>query len=435
LTLDLPYVTGAIAAVPFAIKQRLEDFVVEELPLYEPSGEGEHTYVVIEKRDMGTLEALGVLAARFGISSRDIGCAGLKDARGVTRQTLSVPGIAPEALLEVQGPKLRVLSARRHGNKLRIGHLAGNRFDLRLRGLPHERYGDLVRVLDELKRRGVPNYFGEQRFGVRGDSWRIGRDFLRGAWDDALAQFCGRPAAVDHERVLQARRLYDEGRFREAAAAWPRGFREQIRMCEALHKNKGRARYAMRAMNQRLARFYVSAWQSHLFNAVLAARIDTYDQLLAGDLAWKHANGSVFLVGDPAREAERAARVEVSPTGPLYGGRMSEPTGVPQEIEERVLREHVATRDEFSAASWFRPSGGRRPLRFPLAEYAASWESDDLGAHARVQFTLPSGCYATVVLREVGKQALVHSGMEPAGAEPEAEVVDDGRSDVAAADG
>jgi tRNA pseudouridine13 synthase len=422
--LDLPYLTPEMDAVPFAIKEYPEDFVVEEVPLYEPCGSGEHTFVRIEKREMGTLEALGVFAAKFGLPSREIGCAGLKDSRGITRQTLSLPRVEPARALEVQGPRLRVLSAVRHVNKLRVGHLAGNRFDLRLRGLARERFDDLARVLDVLRARGVPNYFGEQRFGARGDSWIVGRGLLRGDYADAFAQFCGRPTAQDHGRVLDARRLYDEGRYRDAARAWPRGFHEQIRLCEAMAKNKGREQYAVRALNLRLGRFYVSAWQSHVFNALLASRLDSFDRLLEGDLAWKHDNGAVFLVGDASREAARAAACELSPTGPLFGERMSEPRGRPAELEEAALARCEATRAEFEREGWFRPSGGRRPLRFPLTEYAASWESDDVGEHARVRFTLPKGCYATVVLREVGKQAMVHTGMPSASAadadEPEA---------------
>ncbi|TAJ21196.1 MAG: tRNA pseudouridine(13) synthase TruD [Planctomycetota bacterium] len=413
----MPYLTPEVAAVPFAIKERPEDFVVEEIPLYEPCGSGEHTFVAIEKREMGTLEALGVFAAKFGLVSREIGCAGLKDSRGITRQTLSLPGVDPQRALDVQGPRLRVLAAVRHVNKLRVGQLAGNRFDLRLRGLARERFADLERVLEVLRARGVPNYFGEQRFGARGDSWSVGRDLLRGAYEDAFAQFCGRPTAQDHGRVLDARRLYDEGKFRAAGKAWPRGFHEQIRVCEAMAKNKGRAQYAVRALNLRLGRFYVSAWQSRLFNAVLAARLDSFDRVLEGDLAWKHDNGAVFLVGDPEREAARAAACELSPTGPLFGERMSEPRGRPAEVEAEALAHCGATREEFERESWFRPSGGRRPLRFPFAEYAASWETDDAGAHARVRFTLPKGCYATVVLREVGKQAMVHTGITPAAAD------------------
>lgn len=420
MPLELPYLTPEVEAVPFAIKERPEDFIVEEIPLYEPCGSGEHTFVLIEKREMGTLEALGVFAAKFGLTSREIGSAGLKDSRGITRQTLSLPRVDPQRALEVQGPRLRVLAATRHDNKLRVGHLAGNRFDLRLRGLARERFADLERVLGVLRARGVPNYFGEQRFGARGDSWIVGRGLLRGEYADAFAQFCGRPTEQDHGRVLDARRLYDEGRFREAARAWPRGFHEQIRVCEAMAKNKGRAQYAVRALNLRLGRFYVSAWQSRLFNALLAARLDSFDRLLDGDLAWKHDNGAVFLVGDASREAARTAAGELSPTGPLFGERMSEPRGRPAVLEAEALERCAATRAEFEREGWFRPSGGRRPLRFPLADYAVSWETDDAGEHARVRFALPKGCYATVVLREVGKQAMVHTGMAPAPAEDEA---------------
>src|SRR5690242_15079779 len=107
-----------------------ETFVVEEIPAYEPSGEGEHTYVWIEKRGLTTMDAVKRLARALDTDARDIGYAGLKDRNAVTRQWISVPRVEPERVLAIAEPDLRVLAAKRHGNKLRTGHLRGNRFEV-----------------------------------------------------------------------------------------------------------------------------------------------------------------------------------------------------------------------------------------------------------------------------------------------------------------
>src|SRR5215510_8181947 len=107
-----------------------DTFVVEEVPAYEPSGEGEHTFLWIEKRGLTTIDAVKKLARLLGVDGRDVGYAGLKDRNAVTRQWISVPRLEPERALQLDEPDLRVLEARRHGNKLRTGHLRGNRFEV-----------------------------------------------------------------------------------------------------------------------------------------------------------------------------------------------------------------------------------------------------------------------------------------------------------------
>ena len=127
-----PYLTADVPAVPGTLKRSYEDFVVEEVPLYEPEGEGDHVFFTIEKAGLTTHKAVADIARALGVRPRDIGLAGLKDAHAVTRQTLSVEHVDPERILALELPRIRVLSARRHRRKLRVGHLAGNRFTIRL---------------------------------------------------------------------------------------------------------------------------------------------------------------------------------------------------------------------------------------------------------------------------------------------------------------
>src|SRR5690242_11250169 len=122
--MPLPYLTSDFPGIGGRIKQRPQDFFVQEVPLYEPSGQGEHVYCEIQKSGIPTFEAIHRIAAALQISSRDIGYAGLKDARAVTRQIFSIQGVTPEQVMSLKIPDMTIHWADRHGNKLRLGHLA-----------------------------------------------------------------------------------------------------------------------------------------------------------------------------------------------------------------------------------------------------------------------------------------------------------------------
>lgn len=399
-----PYATPDVAPIPGRIKEREEDFEVEELPLYPASGEGTHLFLTVEKRGLTTADAAREVARAAGVPPHAVGFAGQKDARALTRQRLSVEHVDPARVLGLSHPRLRVLAVERHGNKLKLGHLAGNRFAIRVRGLPSEREGDARAVLERLARRGVPNYFGPQRFGARGDSWRIGRALLHGDPDEALAVFVGTPGALDHGAVLRARTLFEQGEHERAARAWPGSFRDARRAVGTLARTGSPAR-AVRAIDRRLLALFVSAWQSWLFNELLARRIADYERVRDGDVAVREASGGLFVVEDAALEAPRAERFEISPAGPLFGRRMTPAAGEPARLEAEVLAAAEESEATFAARGPWQPRGGRRSLRFRLDELALESGRDEHGRFTRLSFVLPSGCYATAVVAELLKRA------------------------------
>ena len=171
---ELPYLTGDLPGIGGRIKERLEDFRVEEIPLYEASGEGTHVYFRIVKAGIPTPAAVDRIARHMGVRPHEIGLAGLKDARAIATQMLSLEHADTERLAALSDGQVRVTWTSRHTNKLRPGHLAGNRFSIRIRGAGAAELEPARRVLDVLCRRGVPNYFGRQRFGARGDTARLG---------------------------------------------------------------------------------------------------------------------------------------------------------------------------------------------------------------------------------------------------------------------
>lgn len=277
---DTPGTGGRLRAAP-------EDFVVEELPAYLPSGEGEFVYLRLEKTGHTTVHVVRELARQLGLDERHIGVAGLKDRHAVTSQWLSLPGKAEGRLARFELPGVRLLEVSRHGNKLGIGHLRGNRFSVRVRGAPGAAR-QAAETLALLSRLGVPNYFGPQRFGVGGLNAEEGLRVMRG------------------ESPLR---------------------------------------------DPRLRRFLVSSVQSLLFNRFVSLRLrrGAFDRLLQGDMAKKHDTGGVFRVEDAAAESARARRGEVSATGTLFGRKVTPLSGDAGRLEGEVLEDFGLTPEAFAS--------------------------------------------------------------------------------------
>lgn len=330
LTADLPGCGGAFKSTP-------DDFEVEEIPAYEPNDEkgAEHLFLWIEKRGRSTQDVAKALARHCELNERDVSWAGLKDRQAVTRQYLCAPArfVEPKlATFAMEG--VTVLRAARHRNKLKGGHLRGNRFSLVVRGVTAP---DVAReALARLRRFGIPNYFGEQRFGVGGDN------------------------AVRGKQILEA-----GGRHRDR-------FERKL---------------------------FLSAYQSDLFNRVLAKRLEagSFARALEGDVLKKHATGGEFVCADPAVDQPRVDSFEVSATGPLFGPEMRRPTHDVDALEASVLADEGIARELFERGG-DETAGARRLLRVPL-----ELESVEGDADLRLRFTLPAGSYATVLLRELLK--------------------------------
>jgi tRNA pseudouridine13 synthase len=317
-----------------------ETFLVEEIPAYLPAGEGEHTYLWIEKRNLTTLEAVGKLARVLGVEARDVGYAGMKDRRATTRQWLSLHGVAPERAQEAVVEGMRILATGRHRNKLRVGHLHGNRFEILLTDLALGEGAKISGALAELAAKGVPNRYGHQRFGSAGDNVEVGLAVLR-----------------------RTRREPDSRR----------------------------------------RKLLLSAVQSAVFNRVLDLRAQESGllTLLGGDILEKVDSGGQFASTDLAVDQARVDAGEVVPTAPLPGGRVRtpEPGSAARALEDRALAELGIGPDELGQVGRSLP-GTRRPVvvKVTLGDVPVSEEAGGL----RLRFSLPPGSYATVVLEALG---------------------------------
>ncbi len=393
------YLTADIPGIGGTIKETPGDFLVEELPLYSPEGSGEHTFTLIEKCGITTLEAIRRFSKALELADREIGYAGMKDARGATRQTLSIPRTPPERLLDLDLPGIKVISAKRHRNKLKLGHLSGNFFRIRIRGVNTNASTQATRVLAILQERGVPNYFGPQRYGGQGNSHLIGRAMLRRDYREAVDALMGDPDKVRDEQWQAAIEAYRSGDITASMSLLPGHCRTEREVLQRLAKRPEAWEKAFQVVHPRLKVLYLSAFQSFLFDKLLNERLAGFDRVMLGDVAWKHVNGACFIVENEGLENERARSFEISPSGPLFGCKMKLPESRPLAMEQAVLNAEGLTPADLDLPGGLRLEGERRPLRIKLGAIDMKQENEAIV----LEFSLPKGAYATSVLREIMK--------------------------------
>lgn len=314
-----------------------EDFRVDEVPLYPTRGEGQHYFVRLEKRGLTTDRLIQAVARAASVRPAEIGSAGMKDKHAVTTQWLSVPTTAKvEPARWELPPEVRLLEVTRHDNKLRTGHLLGNRFRIRLVELEagsslRER---AQRVRDALLAQGLYNCFGAQRFGIAGQNLERAFKFAR---------------------------------------------------------DKGRSR------NRFEAKLYPSVLQSEAFNRYLHRRKALgFEKLIEGEVVRLDGSGAHFVVEDASREQPRYEAGDLHLTGPLFGPKCRPASGLGLELEEETLSELGIDLELRAALSRHAP-GTRRDLLVRLGSLGVEVESE---SSLVLEFELPAGSYATQLVRE-----------------------------------
>ena len=339
-----------------AFRRSVEDFRVTEIPSYLPTGQGEHLYVKVTKSGRNTHDVVRALTRALACKEMDIGVAGQKDKWAITEQLMSLPAKFEAQLRTIlekreehdpfEGVTFEILG--RHGNKLRMGHLVGNRFLIVLRDLRSAHTGEklteaeaeeITKAVERTRTEGFPNFYGEQRFGNNGGNTERAIAFLSG------------------------------------------NVRERL----PVQKIK----------------FLVSSLQSHVFNRILERRIHdgTWISALDGDVLQKADSGGLFVSTDAVADQERCLRGELSPTAPMFGPEAKESTGEAKALEDAVLREVLGDPFPFAeAAKW--ASGTRRALRIFATELQFRWISENSNHFDGISFdfVLPKGAYATTFL-------------------------------------
>jgi tRNA pseudouridine13 synthase len=393
------YLTENLPGIGGTIRERKEDFFVEEVPLYKPGGTGTHLYLLIEKSGMSTFEAIWKLASALKRKPADFGSAGLKDSEAVTRQYLSIEHVSPDAVQSLDLEGIRILEAVHHTNKLKMGHLRGNRFRILIRKPQADAAQKTAAVLEVLNARGIPNYYGPQRFGLFANTHLLGEAMFRRDWKRFLDILIATPRSQENPEYDEVIRFYEEEDYESALAKVGRSYKYERKALSALARKPDRPDRAVASIDKRMLQFYLSAFQSGLFNQYLEARLPRFDVLEQGDIACIHRNGACFLVEDPEREMERVESFEISPSGPLFGAKMLQAQGDPGRWERELLDEAGFKLEELKGLFGIRLRGARRPLRIPLDAVEVRERGEDL----ELAFFLPHGSYATVLLREVMK--------------------------------
>lgn len=335
-------------------KQNKDDFVVTEIPLYEFSGEGEHLIVKFRKKDLTTWDAVRIFSEHLGCKGRDIGYAGLKDKNAMTIQHISIPKQFEAKLNSFNHEQIKVLDVTRHNNKIRVGHLKGNKFFIRLKRVNLIDAKKIEQAVQSIATFGMPNYFGFQRFGIEGDNYKKGEAIVKGE---------------------------------------------------------------LKERNRKLKQMFVNSYQSYLFNNWLSKRIEVsklvdsfkaeeiYEKLelpldvvkdmkkqehpfklIPGDLMSHYPYGKIFHVENLNEEAEKFFARDRVATGLLCGKRVKKADGLAQNIEK-----------EFDVE--IKEDGARRFAWIFPEEIETNFKEEK--NWMELQFTLPKGSYATEFVAEV----------------------------------
>lgn len=345
---EWPYSSEQLPGIGGQLRSRTADFIVEEIPLYMPSDAGQHLYVALTKEELTTKDVQNRLERLFELRRGDVGFAGMKDKFARTTQTFSLSvGHQPAEFAQEAAARIAehlpvtVHWARFHVNKLKPGHLLGNRFTIAVTEpncTTQEALARAQSIADWIQARGVPNYFGPQRFGPQGGNVSQGMEVLQG-------------------------------------------------------KRTKRDRW--------LRKFLISSVQSYLCNCYLARRLEheLFDRLLTGDVAKKYDTGGIFVVEDLAAEQPRYEAQEISFTAPIYGSKMRGAVEESGAFEAELLAEFAGMEEQLAKA---RVEGTRRLGRL-LPQDLDITPLEDGREGLQIAFFLPKGAFATTVLREFMK--------------------------------
>ena len=345
LDLKLPYCTEGLPGLGGQLRAAPDAFIVEEIPLYEATGVGQHLYVNVTKEELTTRDVQRELAEAFDLPYRAVGFAGMKDKYARATQTFSLlVGHVDDDFVRAAPARISAKTpvtvnwVRLHRNKLKKGHLLGNRFTIKVTRPSVNDELAMVRaaaIAEQLRGCGLPNFYGPQRLGQNGANVRRGWELLRGE---------------------------------------------------------------KRMANRWLRSLLLASVQSYLCNRYLALRQQQglFTTLLTGDIAKKHDTGGLFVVADQTAEQNRYDLKEISFTAPIYGPKMWEAEAESGELEQEVLAESGLDMDSLARAKMM---GTRRLGRVLLNDLSVTQK----GTEVVVAFSLPKGAFATTVLREFMK--------------------------------
>ncbi len=432
------------------IRNRWEDFYVEEIPEVIPDGEGPNIYIWIEKLGRTTLDVLLDIARDLHIDRKRMGFAGMKDKKAITRQWICIANVDSEEqfnqvkALEGTIHNTEFLKVVRGRKKLRMGQLKGNKFRILVKDIDGMDSEDAEErrlaiedaalradaILKTLEKTGVPNYFGWQRFGKpRTNTHLVGEALIQNDLKEAVRRYIGNPSPEEGEEARAARQAYDDGEWDKSLELMHPGMRYEKMMLKVLIKEEKRAirkiaekegiepeevdktqvelsdkayKNAIHALPKPLQRMFVHAYQSFLFNAAVSERVAMgMDKYIEGDIV---IDKGERIVRDKTNEEfqEMVSSFEINQTCPLYGTKVPFAGGEVGKMEEAILDSYGLTKADFEVPKMPRlgSHGLRRAMRFQVWDASAKAVEDGV----MCEFSIDKGSYATAVLREVMKK-------------------------------
>ena len=402
------------------IRQFLKDFVVEEVladgsiakvqqakKAVPVTGKGRYLACVLVKRNWDTILAVEVIAKQLGLNAESIHIAGIKDAKAVTAQHISIGRVTPEQVSQVRIKDINLYPLRFVNEKVHSGLLLGNHFRIVIRAIAHsssvieKRMKDIKNELSSLG--GIPNFFGHQRFGtIRPITHIVGEHIVRGEWEKAALTFLAKSSEHEHPEARRARQqLWDTRDFKTALHCFPHQLTYERFMLSHLAKHQNDFVGAFLRLPMKLCRLFVQAYQSFLFNKFLSARIKQKMPL------------NQVLNGDYTLEANNLTCLAL----PLVGFKQSISAGMQGEIEKEILEAEGVKPNDFRVPQMPKISapGGLRAVLASInrlsVEKPARDQANRLKRQVKIGFMLPRSSYATVLLREFMKpRNLVKAG-------------------------
>lgn len=383
-----------IGGIGGSLKELPEDFIVEEImkdgrileidqKVEGVDKEGRFVHFVLQKRDWSTADAIKTIAKKIGISFRRFNTAGTKDKRSISTQLVSVFGIEKEKLMKIRIRDIRINGVWTATDKVMIGALLGNRFTIRINGVSGDAEEKVMDIYKDLDKR-FPNYFGEQRFGTtRSNTHIVGELLVKGQFEDAVMNYLTDSTSEKNEEARVARKELAETRdFSTALKTFPRYLRMERSLLVHLVVHPNDYVNALRRLPRNILLLFIHAFQSHIFNIILSERISN------GEL--KPAEGEYFCGENAYGFPDSSKRTE---KGWLcmkiigYESKLSE-------REKQLLEQFGISKDDFKLKSIpeISSKGTFRTAFAPLKDFSFTKDT--------FRFSLPSGCYATVALRE-----------------------------------
>jgi tRNA pseudouridine13 synthase len=401
------------------IRQQPEDFVVNEIYKEHRALDGRYQLVKVTKTNTETHHLVRDLSRRLKISQRRVSWAGTKDKRAITAQRMSLDSIYLEAPFTLGNAIMEPIG--RSDRPISLGDLEGNDFSITIRtvdGAQDDIERDVVSIIDEIRdTRGVPNFFGIQRFGsIRPVNQLVGRALVEGDIEQAVMMYIGKPFPDEPEDVKEARqRILDTYDFKEALQGMPIRLRYERAMLNHLAKHPNDFDGALGVLSMNLQKLFVHSYQSYLFNKMVSIRLARGFPLTTGfdgDRVWAPDKGRVRTVVpkniNDVNQSLAAGRVSVQMPVPGYETELSD--GVIGQVEQEVLMSEGVDLAAFKIESCPRlaSKGVMRNIALPV-DIGFTVAPDELTndqVKVELRFFLPKGDYATSVLREIMKTRL-----------------------------